>query len=81
MWSRQLEASGGPFLFGAFCAADAYFAPVCARITTYGLPVAPQTRGYVERVFGLPAMQAWCDAARAEHDFIAEDEPYRKAGR
>jgi len=80
MWSRQLEASGGPFLFGAFCAADAYFAPVCARITTYGLPVAPQTRGYVERVFGLPAMQAWCDAARAEHDFIAEDEPYRTAG-
>jgi len=26
----------------------------------------------------LPAMQAWCDAARAEHDFIAEDEPYRQ---
>jgi len=23
-------------------------------------------------------MQAWCAAARAEHDFIADDEPYRQ---
>jgi hypothetical protein len=22
-------------------------------------------------------MQEWCAAARAEHDFVAEDEPYR----
>ena len=80
MWRQQLDASDGPFLFGPFCAADAYFAPVCARIATYALPVGPEARGYVERVFALPAMQAWCDAARAEHDFIVEDEPYRKAG-
>ena len=80
MWRQQLDASDRPFLFGPFCAADAYFAPVCARIATYALPVGPEARGYVERVFALPAMQAWCDAARAEHDFIVEDEPYRKAG-
>jgi hypothetical protein len=28
-------------------------------------------------VFALPAVQAWCEAARNEHDFIVEDEPYR----
>ena len=25
----------------------------------------------------LPAVQAWCAAARAEHHFVAEDDPYR----
>jgi glutathione S-transferase len=27
----------------------------------------------------LPAMQEWSAAARAEHDFLVEDEPYRSA--
>jgi glutathione S-transferase len=79
MWSEQLSSSGGPFLFGAFCAADAYFAPVCTRLRTYGLPVGPAVQGYVQRVFELPAMQAWVQAALQEHDFIEEDEPYRKS--
>ena len=78
MWQQQLDESGGPFLFGGFCAADAYFAPVCARIRTYAPPLAVPALDYVERVLALPAMQAWCDAARAEHDFIEEDEPYRR---
>ena len=78
MWSEQLAASGGPFLFGAFGAVDAFFAPVCSRIKTYGLPIGPAAAGYVERIHALPAMQAWCEAARDEHDFIEEDEPYRQ---
>ena len=77
MWCEQLAASTGPFLFGAFSAVDAYFAPVCSRIQTYALPLAPAAADYVARVFALPAMQAWCDAARAEHDFLDVDEPYR----
>ena len=32
MWAEALQASGGPFLFGAFGAVDAYFAPVCMRL-------------------------------------------------
>jgi glutathione S-transferase len=39
MWSEALAESGGPFLFGAFSIADAFYAPVCARIRTYALPV------------------------------------------
>ena len=77
MWAEQLAQFGGPFLFGGFCAADAFFAPVCARLQTYAPALRPETRGYVERIFALPAMQTWCEAARAEHDFIVEDEPYR----
>jgi glutathione S-transferase len=77
MWSEQLASSGGPFLFGTFSAADAFFAPVCTRIRTYGLPVGPAVQAYVQRIFELPAMQAWVRDALAEHDFLQEDEPYR----
>ena len=79
MWTEQLDRSGGPFLFGSFSAADAYFAPVCARLRTYAPPIGAVTAGYVERVFALPAVEAWRSAALAEHDFIKEDEPYRDA--
>jgi glutathione S-transferase len=51
---------------------------VCARIRTYGLPLGAAASAYVERVHALPAMQAWCAAARDEHEFIEDDEPYRQ---
>ena len=70
MWTEALAQSGGPFLFGAFSIADAYFAPVCSRVSTYALPLGAAASAYVDRVLALPAMQAWCEAARAEHDFI-----------
>jgi glutathione S-transferase len=81
MWSGQLAESGGPFLFGDFGAADAFYAPVCARLKTYAPPLSAETNAYLERVIALPAMQSWCAEARAEHDFIVEDEPYRQAAR
>jgi glutathione S-transferase len=77
MWSGQLAASGGPMLFGAFCAADAFYAPVAERITTYALPVSAEAAAYVRRLAALDAVQAWRAEALAEHDFIADDEPYR----
>lgn len=77
MWTGLLSAHGGPMLFGPFGIADAYFAPVCSRIRTYGLPVSPAVAAYVDRVHQLPAVQAWVQQALAEHDFIDFDEPYR----
>jgi glutathione S-transferase len=79
MWSGQLDASGGPFLFGAFGIVDAYFAPVCTRFRTYGLALPDAPAAYARRVLGLPAMQQWDRDARAEKDFLAFDEPYRQA--
>jgi glutathione S-transferase len=79
MWSEQLAAHGGPLLFGAFSIVDAYFAPVCSRIKTYALPVPDAVQRYVAAVLALPAMQAWTQAALAEHDFLDFDEPYRSA--
>jgi len=78
MWREALEESGGPFLFGDFSIADAYFAPVCTRIRTYALPVAPRSAEYVRHILALPAFLAWEREALAEHDWIAEDEAYRQ---
>ena len=77
MWEKQFDEHGGPFLFGAFSIADAFFAPVCSRIVTYALPVPSRVAAYIERIHALPSMQAWVREAKAEHDFIQDDEPYR----
>ena len=78
MWTEALAQSGGPFLFGAFSAVDAFFAPVCSRVRTYALPLGAVASAYVDRVHAVPAMQAWCQSARQENDFIDDDEPYRQ---
>jgi glutathione S-transferase len=77
MWADALHESGGPFLFGDFSAADAFYAPVALRLSGYALPVSPATRTYMERVTAAPAVKRWIDDAVAEHDFLAFEEPYR----
>lgn len=59
VWREVLAASGGPFLFGAFSIADAMFAPVTTRFTTYGVELDAPLRAYVAAVAALPAMQQW----------------------
>ncbi len=76
--TRAQFGQGGPFLFGAFSIADAFFAPVVSRLTTYGLPATGAVRDYMDAVLALPAMQDWMRDARAEATFVPEDEPYRK---
>ncbi|QEA13194.1 glutathione S-transferase family protein [Comamonas flocculans] len=77
IFSELLGRHGGPMLFGDFSIADAYYAPMCMRFATYELPLPPQAQAYVERVRQLPGVKAWVDAARAENDFLAFEEPYR----
>jgi glutathione S-transferase len=65
IWREALAASGGPFLFGAFTIADAMFAPVTTRFTTYGVQLDDACRRYVEAIAALPAMREWrADAGR-----------------
>ena len=77
-WAECLAVSGGPFLFGDFCATDAMYAPVCMRLITYALPVSDTTRGYMQRVAAAPGVAAWIGDALAEQDFLDFEEPYRK---
>ncbi|HCE28918.1 MAG TPA: glutathione S-transferase [Comamonadaceae bacterium] len=77
MWTGLLEQHGGPMLFGAFTIADAFYAPVCMRLHSYGLPVPQHIADYVQRVRALPGVKAWIDGALAEQDFREFEEPYR----
>ncbi|WP_394791320.1 glutathione S-transferase family protein [Rhodoferax sp.] len=79
MWTALLDAHGGPMLFGEFSIADAFFAPICMRLTTYALPIPAAIQAYVDRVKALPGIQAWITEALAEQDFRAFEEPYRLA--
>jgi glutathione S-transferase len=77
-WAAALQAHGGPFLFGAFSAADAMFAPVCMRLLTYTLPVTETTRAYIQRLASTASVLAWVADASKEADFLDFEEPYRK---
>jgi glutathione S-transferase len=77
MWTdcRQRFGAGGRFLFGAFGAADAMYAPVVARFVTYAVALGPTARAYVEAVAALPAFAEWKAAGVTEPWVLAEDEP------
>jgi glutathione S-transferase len=64
--ARGRYGAGGSFLFGQFSAADAMYAPIVTRLNSYGWPVTPQSRVYMDAVLAHPAFVAWRDAALAE---------------
>lgn len=67
-------AGRGDFLLGDFSAADAMFAPVVTRLDTYQIPVAPDTRRYMNTVLDHPAFRAWKREALAESWIITDYE-------
>ena len=77
LWLPQLQAAHGPMLFEQFSIADAFFAPVCMRLNSYGLPTSQIVTAYVQRICLLPSTQEWVQGALAENDFLPFEEPYR----
>ena len=71
---RMRFAGGGPFLYGAFSAADAMYAPVVWRFHTYAVKVSATARAYMAAVMALPASQQWREAARREPWVLPHDE-------
>ena len=60
LWAYAREkATDGPWLFGAYSLADAFYAPVCARIVGYNLPVSEAARAYCQTTLTDPAFQQW----------------------
>ncbi|KIN74837.1 glutathione S-transferase [Sulfitobacter guttiformis] len=60
LWAFAREiASDGPWLFGAYSIADAFYAPVCARITGYNLTVSKAAHAYCQTTLTDPAFQQW----------------------
>jgi glutathione S-transferase len=72
--ARGRFGQGGPFLFGAFSAADAMYAPLVTRLDTYSIPVSAATRAYMDTVLSLPSFRDWVSAALKETWIIRDDE-------
>lgn len=79
LWEDLLARHDGALLFDRFSIADAFFAPVVMRLTTYSLPVTPRVQRYLDAVRTLPGVQQWVAGALAEQDFRPFEEPYRDA--
>ena len=70
------QAPGGDLLFGDFCIADAYFAPVVTRFMTYGVALPAAAQKYCDAVRQLASVREWVDGARAETEVVPGDELY-----
>jgi glutathione S-transferase len=84
--ARERFGKGGPFLFGAFSAADAMYAPLVTRLDTYSVDLDATTRAYADAILALPAFREWRAAALQETWIVDADEvdeepveDYRKA--
>jgi glutathione S-transferase len=71
---RAQFGGGGSFLYGAFCAADAMYAPVVWRFHTYAVEVSAVARAYMDAIIALPASREWREAARREPWILSHDE-------
>ena len=61
------KTSPGPFLLGAWSAADVMYAPAIVRLTAFRVPASttPLAAAYLPAVLGHPPVRRWLDAARA----------------
>ena len=68
MWAEARNRYGrqGPFLFGEFCIADAFFAPVATRFVTYGVTIEGAAGEYMRTLLAIPDLQDWMDKAHKE---------------
>jgi glutathione S-transferase len=73
IWRECLAMHGGEFLFGAAPGmADAMYAPVCARFTTYDVRLSPLCESYRDRVMNWAPMREWIGAAKSEPEQLEE---------
>ena len=79
LWAeaRARFGKGGPFLFGTFCAADIFYAPVVSRFLTYGMKMPGFAAAYMQAVWEHDWLRAWVAAAEAEEWTIEQYEPAR----
>jgi glutathione S-transferase len=72
IWQECLSHSGGPFLFGQFCIADAMYAPIVLRFKSYGIKVGELETRYMQTVLVLDSLQEWISAGIEEKE-VTED--------
>jgi glutathione S-transferase len=77
LWAeaRSRFRTAGPYLYGAFSVADAYFAPVVFRFNTYAVQLPDALQTYLKTMLAHPALQDWAAAAKAETAVVDHEEP------
>ena len=75
--ARSRYGAGGPFLYGGFSIADAFYAPVATRFLTYGVALGAEAQRYVASLRALPALAGWYGDAGSETEVIPHCEPYQ----
>ncbi|MEM7245631.1 MAG: hypothetical protein AAF533_09820 [Acidobacteriota bacterium] len=67
-WSttRAEHGTGGPYLFGAWCLADAFFAPVVTRFVTYDVALDGSAAEYRDAVLAHEPLVEWSRLAETE---------------
>ncbi|UWR22095.1 glutathione S-transferase [Sulfitobacter sp. S190] len=78
LWQHARQyATDGPWLFGAYSLADAFYAPVCARMVGYDLPRSEFARSYCSTTIEDQDFRLW----RAEGLMTSYDPfPYPPVG-
>jgi glutathione S-transferase len=68
LWAdcRARFGDSSEFLFGQPGIADAFYAPVAARLRSYRVQLPPPAAAYVESIYRWPAFQRWYQAALTE---------------
>ena len=73
IWRDCIAKYGGPYLFGkSLTLADAMYAPVCSRFTTYSVKLDDVSAAYCKTILATPFMQEWITAAKKEPDELEE---------
>ena len=73
IWRDCLGGYGGPFLFGKTpTLADAMYAPVATRFTTYDVKLDPACAAYCRTIMSWQPMIDWIEAAKSEPEDIEE---------
>lgn len=67
LWTEALKKSKGPFLFGGFGIADAFYAPVVFRFVSYGVQIqSPIIKQYMQQIQNHEHVEKWVQAGLQE---------------
>ena len=67
--ARSRFGANGPWLFGEYSIADAFYAPLATRLLTYGLPMSATSSEYVQTTIADETFKEWRAGGLAE-DYV-----------
>lgn len=71
IWTQSLKMTGGPYLFGEFSIADAFYTPVVFRLQSYGIETRnPIVRKYRETLLKNTYVKEWVKGAKSEKPYF-----------